>query len=296
VLPRLGAVAVVVLALGGLAAWHRVAPAAAASALLKPARRVTTTAPPDGCAETSFVGDNVVLKGWRCGGTDATRATLILLHGIADNRASWRGAIARFTRQRFEVIAYDSRAHGESDGDWCTYGYFEKHDLHRVIDVVGRRPVVLFGTSLGAAIGLQAAAGEPRVSGVIAAETYSDLRTVAVERAPFFLTAAVIRRAFRIAEARGAFSIDEVSPVRDAPRISAPVLLIHGAADAETPPDHSRRVYAALGGPKRLILVPHAGHNQSLGGEATWREIDRWLEERLADHTAAPSGPNRPAK
>jgi pimeloyl-ACP methyl ester carboxylesterase len=48
------------------------------------------------------------------------------------------------------VIAYDSRRHGESGGDVCTYGYYEKEDLRRVIDALERGPVVLMGTSLGA--------------------------------------------------------------------------------------------------------------------------------------------------
>lgn len=65
-----------------------------------------------------------------------------------------------------------------------------------------------------------------------------------------------------------------------AAEIKIPVLLIHGAADSETPPDHSRRVLAALAGSKRLILVPGAGHNGSLRGEV-WGEIERWLEEVL---------------
>jgi dipeptidyl aminopeptidase/acylaminoacyl peptidase len=71
--------------------------------------------------------------------------------------------------------------------------------------------------------------------------------------------------------------MDAVSPVLAARTITAPVLLIHGALDSATHPDHSRRVFAALAGPKRLILVPGAGHNQSLQGNI-WEEIDRWLD------------------
>jgi uncharacterized protein len=276
--PRLAAIAAAAVAIGVSIACQQV-PAAAANALLKPSRRVARVAVPDGCVAAAFEGDGVVLKGWRCAAGESPRATLILLHGIADNRATWRSAIARFTRERFEVIAYDSRAHGDSGGTVCTYGFLEKRDLDRVLDVLDDRPSVLIGASLGAAIALQAAAGEPRVAGVVAAETFSDLRTVAVERAPFFLTRGTIRKAFAVAEAQGGFSVDAVSPVRDAPRITAPVLLIHGAADVDTPPDHSRRVFAALGGPKRLMIVGGAGHNQSLSSEATWRVIDRWLDD-----------------
>jgi pimeloyl-ACP methyl ester carboxylesterase len=174
-------------------------------------------------------------------------------------------------------MAYDSRAHGDSEGDLCTYGVFEKQDLHRVLDSVQSGPIVLIGTSLGAAVALQEAAGDPRVTAVVAAETFSDLRTVATERAPFFFSAGVISRAFRLAEQQGGFRIDAASPVTAAAAITQPVLLIHGDSDVETPPDHSRRVMDALAGPKRLILVPGAGHNQSLRG-TVWTEIERWID------------------
>jgi uncharacterized protein len=190
------------------------------------------------------------------------------------------GVVERFGRRGFDVVAYDSRAHGDSEGEACTYGFFEKRDLHRVLDSVGPGPIVLIGTSLGAAVALQEAAEDPRVTAVVAAETFSDLRTVATERAPFFFTDGVIRRAIVLAEERGRFRIDDVSPAAAAPRIKIPVLLIHGAEDADTPPDHSRRVLTALAGPKRLILVRDALHNQSLGGQV-WGEIESWIDDVL---------------
>jgi hypothetical protein len=131
-------------------------------------------------------------------------------------------------------VAYDSRAHGESSGAACTYGFYEKQDLRRVVDTIDSGPVVLMGTSLGAAVALQEAAEDARVSAVVAAETFSDLRTVAIERAPFFFTPNVIRRAFQLAEAEGRFTIEAVSPETAARKIEAPVLIIHGSIDRDT--------------------------------------------------------------
>jgi hypothetical protein len=59
---------------------------------------------------------------------------------------------------------------------------------------------VLLGASLGAAVALQEAAEDPRVSAVVAAETFSDLRIVAAERAPFFFTRGIIGKALKLAE------------------------------------------------------------------------------------------------
>jgi len=258
-------------------------PAIAAGALLFPWRRAVSNPTPPGCHDATYQGASVVLAGWQCDAAATPRGALILLHGIADNRGSISGVIARFTKRGLTVVAYDSRAHGNSGGTACTYGYFEKDDLRRVIDSLDSKPIVLLGTSLGAAVALQEAADDPRVSGVVAAEVFSDLRTVARERAPFVLSDNVIKRAFTIAEERGQFKVDAVDVTAAARRITRPVLLVHGAEDSDTSPEHSRRVYDALAGPKQLMLVPGAGHNESLSKGETWDRIERWIEDLVAN-------------
>jgi hypothetical protein len=42
-------------------------------------------------------------------------------------------------------------------------------------------------------------------------------------------------------------------------------------------------VLQALAGPKRLILVPGARHNESLRGSAVWTEIERWIDAALVE-------------
>jgi len=271
----LAIVCTMVLAAGVVAV--RQLPAIGASGLLHPGRRHVAVAPPAGCRAATFAGAGVRLQGWQCDAAAPRRASLVYLHGVADNRSSGRGVIERFVARGFDAVVYDSRAHGESEGKACTYGYFEKQDLRRVIDTLAPGPVVLVGTSLGAAVALQEAAGDPRVVAVVAAETFSDLRTIATERAPFVFTAGTIRRAFELAEQEAQFDVDAVSVVVAASRITAPVILIHGEADTETRSDHSRRVFDALRAQKRLILVPGAGHNGSLRAEV-WDEVARWID------------------
>jgi len=252
-------------------------PALGAGALLHPSRTFARVPVPQDCQTTNFAGAGVTLEGWRCTAAAPARGTIVYLHGIADNRGSAAGIVKRFLPRGFDVVAYDSRAHGESSGDACTYGFFEKQDLRRVIDALGTAPVILIGTSLGAAVALQEAADDPRIRAVVAAETFSDLRTVATERAPAFFTKGAIDRAFETAERDAHFLVDQVQPQESARRITAPVLVIHGADDVETAPAHSERVYRALNGPKQLILVPGAGHNGSLRSEV-WTQIEQWID------------------
>ena len=140
----------ILLAVAWLAATWEL-PVIAAGGLLHPIRRPVAQLPPAGCRDVAFTGVDVTLRGWRCRAVGERKATLVFLHGVADNRTSAAGMVPRYVNLGFEVIAYDSRAHGGSGGDACTYGYWEKQDLNKVLDTVPAGPIVLLGGSLGAA-------------------------------------------------------------------------------------------------------------------------------------------------
>jgi dipeptidyl aminopeptidase/acylaminoacyl peptidase len=81
---------------------------------------------------------------------------------------------------------------------------------------------------------------------------------------------------------------DQVSPFRYADRIAAPLLLIHGAQDANsgTYPIQSQRLFDAIrgnGGTARLVVLPHESHAylaresvlHMLAEQFSW--LERWL-------------------
>jgi uncharacterized protein len=259
-------------------------PSWGASALLHPPRRPIAGAP--ALPHQDFIVDagGATLHGWLFPArAPAGKPTVLYLHGVGDNRESGEWIAERLVRVGHDVVLYDGRAHGQSTGDACTYGFHEKRDLSRVLDRLGIERAVLVGVSLGAAVALQAAAEDPRIAGVASVATFSDLATVARDRAPSFASDGQIREAFKLAQREGRFEVDAVSPVRAARAIRIPVLLVHGAEDHETRPVHSERVFAALAGPKRLLIVDGAGHNDALG--RAWPEVEAWIAEAV---TAAP--------
>jgi alpha-beta hydrolase superfamily lysophospholipase len=256
-------------------------PAWAANALVHPGRNPPTQPPRRPFEAVDLEGAGVHLKGWRFRGEGPVkRGTVVYLHGIGDSRRSSPGIADHFVPAGYDVLAYDSRAHGESEGDACTYGVYERQDLIKVLAHVENRPIILLGVSLGAAVAVQATAETSDVAAVIAIAIFSDLRTVARERAPFFASQRNIADAFRIAEDEAKFRVDDASPLAAAPHIKVPELIIHGARDRDTVPSHSQRVYDSLGGPKQIILVPGAGHDDALNG-TVWRQMDAWLRATL---------------
>ena len=147
-----------------------------------------------------------------------------------------------------------------------------------MLDELGVDNVILIGHSLGGAVALQAAAVDRRVRAVVAASTFADLRSIATERAPSVFTPSLIKAAFERAEHDGRFVVDDVSPVRAAAEIRVPVLIVHGALDTDTRPAHAERVFAALRGPKELLIVKDAGHNDALKS-AVWNKVERWIDQ-----------------
>lgn len=267
-----------------------VPPEWAANAILYPHKRAVSGVPPIPYRDVVFQSDGIRLEGWFFPSASPVRKGLIVyLHGVADNRTSGVGIAQRFTPQGYDVLAYDSRAHGRSGGDYCTYGFHERRDLSRALDALGARDAVLFGSSLGASVALQAAPAEPRIRGIIAQSAFADLREIVTERAGKFgvlFSRRDVSEALAVAERRASFRAEEVSPRALAGGIRVPVLLLHGERDRETAARHSRRIYDALPGQKRLLIVPGAGHNDVLGRPEAWREIQSWLD-------ALEAGPGR---
>ncbi len=249
-----------------------------ANALLRPVRRSVSIAPSLPHEEISFATSAGTLHGWLFRTPAPRKGLIVYLHGVGDNRQSGNGVALRFVPKGFDVLAYDSRGHGTSEGQYCTYGFYEKHDLSRALDAIGANTAILFGSLMGAAVPIQPASVDQRVSAVIAQSPFSDLPTIIRERAPFFLSRRNVGEAIALAERLARFSASEVSPERAASDVHVPVLLVHGEVDREITPSHSQRIYQQLAGRKRLMIVPGAGHNDVLAREEVWRAIEGFID------------------
>jgi pimeloyl-ACP methyl ester carboxylesterase len=267
-----------------LLAGGAVPPDWGAAAVVHPFRSPLTARPDLPFETVRFESAGAPLEGWLFQpGAAGPGVVVVYLHGISDNRQSGLGVAHRLLPRGYAVLAFDARAHGRSGGEACSYGYHERHDVSRALDALGGPRAVLLGHSLGAAVALQAAAVDPRIEAVVAVSTFSDLRSIVEERARWFLLPPrYVTSALARAGELGRFPPEEASPVLSAARVRVPVLLLHGAADAKTPPHHSQRVAAALGGPKRLVLLPGVGHDEILGRPEAWSEIDAFLDASLA--------------
>jgi alpha-beta hydrolase superfamily lysophospholipase len=224
--------------------------------------------------------DGAPLRGWKVRAPGTSGDWVLLFHGVSDNRTGMTGQAELLLRHGYSVIMMDARAHGESGGNMATYGWLERRDAHAIVDALNStetpRNLFALGSSMGAAIALQAAAIEPRITGVVAESSFSDLREVTFDYAGLHWSPLLGETLFRpstwtvisSAQKEGGFSIDEVSPEKSVRARPFPVLLICDGSDRIIPCRHTRRIFNAATGPKELWEVPGAGHASAIGAEA----------------------------
>ncbi|HSF25116.1 MAG TPA: alpha/beta fold hydrolase [Blastocatellia bacterium] len=219
--------------------------------------------------------DGTRLYGWWMAASKRA-PTIVALHGVKKNRTDVLRAALVLRRAGFNVLVFDGRAHGDSEGRFVTYGFYERRDVETAIEwliaekLIDRRRVGLAGESMGAAIALQVAAHNPWIGAVWADSPFASLRRVAEEfmqrvtRLPGAVLSPVMWTTIQVANYRGKFDIETVNPLELAAKINCPVQLVHGAEDQLIATVHSEQIYEALGGDKEIWVVEGARHARSV--------------------------------
>jgi alpha-beta hydrolase superfamily lysophospholipase len=233
-----------------------------------------------GYEEVRFEADDGVrLAGWLIPAARETRAIVILMHGFTGHRLPELAAFVPWLRQRYHVLQFDFRGHGDSQPSRVSMGLHERRDVAaavRFCEEHGYGPIALLGISMGAAIGIIAAPDLP-VAAVVADAAYADLRhPVANRMRELGYPLASVGSRLLLIGARLRSGAGLPSPIDCVGRIAPRgLLLIAPREDRLIRAEQSVRLYEAANEPKELFIVDGAGH-----GEA-WATAGLAYEERV---------------
>lgn len=242
--------------------------AAAGQYLVWPARRPVGEPPAELRAQAvSFdCGDGVHrISGWlACG--DADKGVILLLHEMRADRRSML-ARARFLAGRGHgLLMIDLPGHGQSDGASITLGHRESMAAGAALDYLHAmfpdRPIGVIGVSLGGAA-LLLASRRRAPDAVVLESVYPTLKQAAMNRlrvncgwfAPW-----VAPLMFAQLPLRYGITHRRLRPIDTIAAIGAPVLVLGGGLDRETPAAETRALYEAAAMPKQLWLIEQAQH------------------------------------
>ncbi len=167
------------------------------------------------------------------------------------------------------ILLFDYRAHGESDGNRTTIGYNEKKDVLAAVNVLKTHektkdlPIFAIGISMGAVSLLAAACECEGIKGLVLDSPFLRLdeqaqRTMTKRyKLPMFPFAILGRFIF---EYLMQFSLAEVNSLVWAEQIKIPIFIIHSMKDDTAPSTDAKMIYEKVATSKDLWLVDQSGH------------------------------------
>jgi fermentation-respiration switch protein FrsA (DUF1100 family) len=187
-------------------------------------------------------------------------AVILLAHGYGNKRPEW--VYALLARKKYGVLAWDARAHGESEGKISTIGYLEVLDAKAALQYARAQPGVehigAWGGSMGGATIIRAAAQFPQIEAIFVDSSFTSLEDEFNYLVPYPVINPVAK--FIVTSGTG-LRLEQVNPLDDIVRISPrPVYIVQGLADAVAPPDSGEKLFNAAGEPRFLWQQANVSH------------------------------------
>jgi uncharacterized protein len=219
--------------------------------------------------------DGTPLNGWffESQSKPAT-ATIIFCHGNGGNISSvgWMGQ--RFAKHGFNVLLFDYRGYGASEGVVADEsGLYADGDaaVAYLVNNKGVRPeqIILYGHSLGTTVAVDVAS-RGNYGALVIESGLSSASSVAASALPWL-------PAWLHSLGRNRFE-----SARKLAKVKSPVLVVHGDPDRTIPTDEGRRLFAAANEPKRLLIVTGAGHVVfGNAGEPYLSQVEQFMRDAM---------------
>jgi fermentation-respiration switch protein FrsA (DUF1100 family) len=210
----------------------------------------------------------VTLRGWYIPCEGSTK-TIIVCSGANGSLDADVHVAPWLHEAGYNVLLFNWRAHGQSDGEVVTLGFTERYDLIAAVQFAqskGAERVGVLGFSMGGTVALATAAVYEDINAVVADSPFvfvlSAVAGGLIERgvpeglafllARLFVSTACLRTQLNLFDIDLARWINRVAP--------RPLLLIFGEQDVIVPKSEVDLICARAGEPKEVWRVPEAAH------------------------------------
>jgi pimeloyl-ACP methyl ester carboxylesterase len=195
------------------------------------------------------------------------RGTLLVFHGNAGSAADRSYYVAALTPLGYRVILCEYPGYGARGGRPTERSLVL--EAHRAVwDALSRfgPPVYVWGESLGCGVA-SALAGDRalEIAGVVLLTPWDTLPAVAQSKFPFLPTRWIVK--------------DHFDNIHHLKGFGGKIAVIMAGRDEIIPNRHTRRLYDAIEGDKRLWVFPDSGHNDwpASPGLGWWQEVMGFL-------------------
>ncbi|XOV77419.1 MAG: alpha/beta fold hydrolase [Aestuariibacter sp.] len=198
---------------------------------------------------------------------NSAKGTLLMLHGWARDNRSLISLAVEFAQLGYRVVVPDLRGHGQSSGEWLSFGEQESTDIIRLADRLDLKSFDILGFSLGASTALQMASRDHRVNRVISiAAMHSIEETIpkfGARSRPWIASLLKENEKSIVSSASELTGINyqvTSDTLRAAQRIRIPTLLVYGEKDQMSDKHLNTLIFDSLSGQKQLYEVSELRH------------------------------------
>jgi len=238
--------------------------------------------------------DGLTMRGWFFPSPKGPSGrTLIICHGMGGNRSLFLPFLSIGEALDANVLMFDFRGHGDSDGHTVSFGMNETLDVLAAVRFLRTekpeqaRQIVGLGVSMGTAGLIRAAAEvEPPLDAVVIDSGYASAPELAdnvLYVLPAFIRPVLARPAVPLACLDAGCWLYDMRPIDNVAHLRAPVLIIHDADDQMIPVANGHRLYEAASEPKALWITEGLTHGRSIHATAEYaRRVTQQLVEKRA--------------
>ncbi len=241
--------------------------------------------------------DGLLLRGWWIPAAHSPEGTVILSHGMLANRTQMLAWAEVLWRAGYNILLYDFRANGKSEGSRSTAGGLEVYDLLAAVDFVCSKaeatelPICLFGFSMGGAATIMVAARDPRITCIAVYGAYASLDQAIKHRCHHHFGPFSSIAEWALMRAGSGFKWFAVNPKTVSPVTAIkngreiPLLLLNGGKDTIVPvTDAKQLLTASAPGTARMVVLPRSGHGPVHRTE--WLMVQQDLTRFFSQHVA----------
>ena len=219
---------------------------------------------------------------------------VIYLHGNSSSRCEAYPEVKYLLLKNITVFAFDFCGCGKSEGEYISLGFYEKLDVHCVVEYLLKTKKVskigLWGRSMGAVTAIMYANEHPKLIDVMILDSgFYSLKTLISElikskiNLPKFIYDKVLSMVKETVKEKAKFDLDIIEPYIYAKNCEVPAFFFHGEEDSFVLPHHCFDLYNEYKGIDKCCEIIKGVHNSFRPRELRIKVIDFLMEHLKED-------------
>ncbi|HNQ92493.1 MAG TPA: alpha/beta fold hydrolase [Alphaproteobacteria bacterium] len=218
--------------------------------------------------------DGLTVTGFFRPPADKQKPIILFFHGNASHPAWMAPFFSGMSGQGYGIFLVEYRGYNNNEGIPTEQGLYKDAEAYLISDPLAKdhkaNPLIVFGHSLGSGVAVELASRHPeRFSAMVLQVPFDSIVHVVSNKYPFVPFPSLLVK-------------DQYNSDQKIGKVTIPKLFLLAGQDTVVGHDTGKRLYDLAPGPKILVEMPDAGHND-IYAHGTAQKVFDFVEEVLVE-------------